>query len=398
VVHPAGVAVKSGPLAGTAVVEEEPRQRQVTYVQILEGAECIPEFSEQWDDLFARAEETSPYQSRTWVTTFIEQEQLKGTPLFVLAWHGTRLVALWALEVRKFLFLKIATPIGTGLPSYLGLLLDTRLPAVVEDVAEAFKTEKIVDLLCIEDLWTADDATNLFLSHLEKRHFLLRRVHRNPCPFIRLGCTYEEYMKNTKSAKSRQTLRRKERRLRQTHQVNIEHYDGNEITGEVLNRVAFIQQESWMKRRGAAVLGQPFYRRLLLAMAQAGLARVWLMTIDGADAAYVLAFVAHGRLYYAWTSFKLEYATSLSVGQLLTNRTIRDACRDGIVWYDFEHGDAAYKQFWSTDSHDVYRVALGRGVSGHILTIGYFSMWRLAKVNRLRSFCHQVKEVLRKLK
>ena len=52
--------------------------------------------------------------------------------------------------------------------------------------------------------------------------------------------------------------------------------------------------------------------------------------------------VAHKRLYYAWTAFNLEYACSLSIGQYLTNWTIRQACADGIRTYDFIHGDPQF--------------------------------------------------------
>jgi CelD/BcsL family acetyltransferase involved in cellulose biosynthesis len=149
-----------------------------------------------------------------------------------------------------------------------------------------------------------------------------------------------------------------------------------------------------MKRRGAAVLGQPFYRKLLMAMAQAGIAKVWVMRIDNVDVAFVFALVTHRILYYAWTAFKLEYASSLSVGQFLTNWTIRDACRDGILLYDFEHGDAEYKRFWSTNIYSVYRVVAGRGACGSFIAGIYFIEWRLAKIKWLKAFYRRGRKIL----
>jgi len=62
--------------------------------------------------------------------------------------------------------------------------------------------------------------------------------------------------------------------------------------------MAQVQEESWMKRRGVAILGQPFYQKFLLTMAQAGLGCLWLMTINGDDAAFQYAFIANNKLYF----------------------------------------------------------------------------------------------------
>ncbi len=374
------------------------KQNQEVRLQIVEGAEGISEFGEHWDDLFARAMDATPFLSRPWASTFIEEGRIHGTPRFILAWSGTKLVALFPLAVRKCLNAEIAEPIGTGQCSYLGILLDPEYPEVVQYMAETVRTRRIASLICIEYFWSGDNATNAFFAQLAKESFLVRRVFRNPCPFIRLGCSYEEYMNNAKSAKSRQTLGRKERRLHKKHTVNVEYYEDSEVTSTVVHRIASIQEQSWMKRRGAAVLGQPFYRKLSLAMAQTGFGRVWLMTIDGTDAAFVFALVAHRRLYYAWTAFKLEYSSSLSVGQFLTNRTIRDACQDGILLYDFEHGDAEYKRFWSTDNHSVYRVVAGQGLRGRFLAIIFVGLWKLRRIQRLRSFYSRIRRILRGFK
>ncbi len=373
-------------------------QGQSITLQIVKGTDGISEFNKDWDDLFTRAVNASPYLSRSWISTFIEEGRLHGTALFILAWHGVELIGMLPLAVHKFSYGQRVEPIGTSVPSYLGLLLDPNFPEVAAYIARAFQKEKIANLIYIEDLWSADDATNMFLNELEKRNFSVRRVCRNPCLFIRLDGSYEEYLQKTKSSKSRKTLRWKERQLHKKYVVDIERYDKSEITDSIIDRIASIQEQSWMKRRGAAIFGQPFYHKLLLNVAQAGLARTWLMTIDGADAAFVLAFVAHGKLYYAWTAFKLEYASPLSVGQILTGHVIDDTCRDDISWFDFSHGDAEYKRFWSTDEHSVYRAVAGRGVLGRILCNRYYLVWQLKRIKWMRSFYYRLKNVPRCLK
>ena len=178
------------------------------------------------------------------------------------------------------------------------------------------------------------------------------------------------------------------------HAVEVEHYNGKEITPDIIRRIASIQEQSWMKRRGAAVLGRPFYQKLLLAMAQTGTAQVRLMTIDNADAAFGFALVTHGQLHYIWIAFKLKYASSLSVGQFLTNWTIRDACNNGVLMYNFGHGEARYKRSWSTDEHSVYKIVASRGARGSCLTAGYSILWRFAKIKWLRSLRRRMTTML----
>lgn len=378
--------------------EVESRQNQDIELQIVEASEGISEFAEHWDDLFARAVDAAPFLSRPWAATFVGKGRIRGTPLLILAWTDCKLVGLLPLAVRECLKARIAEPIGTGQGSYLGILLDPDYPQVIPYMAEAFRARRVASLILIEDLWSGDKATNAFFDQLAEKNFLVRRVFRDPCPLIHLDCSYEEYLKNTKSAKSRQTLARKERQLHKKYAVDVEYLKGDEITSTVVQRVASIQEQSWMKRRGAAVLCQPFYQQLLLAMAQAGLACVWLMTIDGVDAAFVFALLAHRRLYYAWTAFKLEYSSALSVGQFLTNRTIQDACRDGYLSYDFEHGDAEYKRFWSTGNNNVHRAVAGHGLRGRFLAVIYLGLWKLGRIQPLRSFYRRVRMKLYSLK
>lgn len=374
--------------------EKKSRQKESFNLQIVKDKAGISDFSADWDDLFARTKDAAPYLSRSWIGTFIHEGRMRGNLLLILAWSGNKLVALLPLAVRKCMSSTIAEPIGTGQPSYLGLLLDSGYPEAVEYIAEGVKEQKLFELFYIEDISSKDNATNEFLNELAKKGYSVHRSYRDPCPFIQLGCSYEEYMNNTKSGKSRQTIRRKERQLRKKHEFEIVSYSNSEITEDVIGRVASIQEQSWMKRRGAAVLGQPFYRKLLRAMSEAGLVKTWLMTIEGDDAAFVLALVAHKKLLYAWTAFKLDYASSLSVGQVLTNSVIHDACGDGMMSFDFLHGDADYKRFWGTDQSDVHRVVAGRGLMGRIMAIFYYTLWRIVEIKWLHSFYRRVKRML----
>ena len=348
------------------------------------GYEALIAIRDSWEDLFSRSTGAWAYLSPAWQSTFVDHGRLAGRPVAITAWVGDKLVALLLVSVRTQLGTRVAEPVGTGEPSYLGVLHDKKYPEALRMLADAVARERPFDILCLQDLSTNDAPTLEFLSHLEERRYRGYRAHRNLCRWIKLDGTYDDYLKNHKSAKSRKRLRRKERLLCKKYEVVVRHYRGPQITTDVLQRLAAIQNESWMKRRGAAVLGRPFYQDLLLNLARAELARVWILTLDGDDAAFVYALVTRKMLYYAWPAFKLAYESD-SVGHVLMNHTVRDACEEGVVDFNFGHGDADYKSFWATHSHDVIRVILARGCRARLLAAANALLWWLGGNRRLRA-------------
>ena len=378
--------------------EIKSKQDQKVHLQVVEGSKGISVFDEHWDDLFARAVDAPPFLSRPWISTYIEEGLIKGTPLFILAWCGTKLVALFPLEVRKCLTFKIAVPISTGISSYLGLLLDQDYRSVTEDIADIIRSKRVFDVYYSEDFFSEDLATNDLLDKLVKKGYSRRQVFRNPCFYIELGCSFDEYFQKKASSKSRQNLRRRERRLFENGNVKVEHYVAGEVTPEVLLRIAAIEEQSWLKRRGAAVLYKPFYQKLLLKMAQAGFGHVWLMIIDGEDAAFEYVFISHEKLQFAWRAFKLKHSSSVSIGQILMMHTIRDACNNGILSMDIGHGEADYKRFWAEDSNKVNRVVAGYGLKGHLIATCYYLTWRLAEIEWIHWSYRRIRRIFRGLK
>jgi CelD/BcsL family acetyltransferase involved in cellulose biosynthesis len=379
------------------VSEINSQQDQKINLQVVQGAEGISEFGKHWDDLFARTVDATPFLSRSWISTFIHEGRIKGTPLFILAWCEGKLVALFPLVVRKCLNANIAAPIGTGEASYHGMLLDPEYPSVVGLIADLIISKRIIDVYINTFLSASDTTANDLLTMLVQKGCFCRQTFKDPCHYIQLDCSFEEYLSKRMSSRSRHTLRRKERRLFRNADVRVDYYAGKQVTDEIMSRIAGVQEESWMKRRGVAVLGQRFYRKFLLTMAQAGLGCLWLMTIDGADAAFQYAYVAHKNLYFRWTAFKLKYE-SLSPGQSLMMHMIRDACHNDILSIDFGPGDAEYKRFWCTDHFDVNRAIAGRGLMGRLITICYYCVWQLKKIKYLHSSYRRVKSILRRFR
>jgi CelD/BcsL family acetyltransferase involved in cellulose biosynthesis len=362
--------------------------------EFLQGRENITRLSQAWDDLFTRAKDAPPYLSRAWIQTFINHNHFKGKPCLIAVWNGPTLVALLPFSIHSFWGIRLGCLIGTQEPSYLGLLLDPKYPEATAVVAQTWIREKVAHAFQDKHVFSPDKVTQNLITELNRRGFAYKYGYKRICHCIELGCSFDEYLKKFKSPKSRQTIRRKERKLFEKKDVKLEHFSGNEIIPQILERIAGIQNESWMKRRGAAVLEQSFYQDLLSNMAEAGLSSLWLMTIDGEDAAFVCSFITEGRLYYHWPAFKLKYESGLSIGQILLMQIIRDACQKNIRFFDFGHGDAEYKRFWSNKTHNVSWVIAGRGLPGYVVILCYRIAWWLAGQKRIFQFYRRLRKRL----
>jgi CelD/BcsL family acetyltransferase involved in cellulose biosynthesis len=367
---------------------ENNEQRPSLHACVVKGAENIVALRTHWDELFDRVEEAPVYLSRAWTEEFIKGNRFEGTPLIIAVWSNSKLVGLFALAIRRILGIRVAKPLTTGWASILGPLVDPEYVGVFKTIVDIWTQQKVSNAFFINDLSSIDKYTNRLMEEFKQRGFASRHTHRNIVHWTRLGRSFDKYLEETKSAKSRQTLRRKERLLHKGRKVMVQYYIGKEVTGDIIERLAEIQRESWMKRRGAAFLSERFFQNLSLEMAKAGFARAWVMTIDGDDAAFVYALVAHKKLLYIWTAFKLKY-DRLNVGNILTYHSIQDACEEGILSFDFGHGDAEYKQFWSTDNYYIDRAIVGMGFIGHLLVLFYSTLWWLRRCERLhRIYSH----------
>jgi CelD/BcsL family acetyltransferase involved in cellulose biosynthesis len=146
-----------------------------------------------------------------------------------------------------------------------------------------------------------------------------------------------------------------------------------QITPEVVARIAYIQENSWVKSQGGAILVQSFYQKLLAEMGKAGIGCVWLMTKGKDDIAFIYAFRIKDSQYLKWMAYRLEhgYSPTLSFGKVLYMQMVRDACKEGIRLLDLGFGQDSWKRLWATDSHNIERIIAGPSFIGHMTIFCY---------------------------
>ena len=382
------IAKKENALDGTPAKTQD---KVVLRGEIIRGKDNVSKISSEWDRLFARAINTPVNMSRAWLGTFISEGYFKGEICFIVVWKGSELAALLPVAIQSICGIKIAKLISWEVPTYLGLLLDPDCPEAIKVVVETWIENKVAHVFNDKHVSSVDKATQSLVKEFNNHGFISKYGYKRINFLIEPGSSFDEYLKKHKSSKRRRKLAYDERQLFKSVNVEIKQYNGSDITADILKRIAQIQDESWLKRRGASVLKEPFYQKLLGNMSQAGFGSVWIMRIDGEDAAFAFNSISHGTLYYQYVAFKLKFRLASSVGQILLMQILRDTCERNIKYFDFGHGDAEYKRFWSNYSRDVDWVVAGHGLVGIVMVLGYKLMWFLAGQKKLFSFYQRIK-------
>lgn len=297
-------------------------------VRVLVGSADLASIAPQWQALYETCRWAPIHLHPGWVMAFAEWPGVEGC-LGVSAWRGTELVGLLPLSRRRIGPFAIWSPMGTGLGGVLHPLTAEGDVSTMTILLRCARRSVGIRQILAEDVVSASTSGGAWLDAAHGAGWRTSRVCRNPNWTAELSASYDDFLSATKSSKSRQTLRRQ---IRQTHRaglIQIERLAGHQIDDTVVDRLAGLQDRSWMKRRGAAVLGQPWYRRLLRGLALGGCLHAGIMKVDGVDAAFNLGMISHGRYHLGWLAFDLKFER-IGVGRALLADTIAWCCMRGI--------------------------------------------------------------------
>ena len=211
--------------------------------ELLECDGNISRLKDDWDDLFIRAKDAPAYLSRAWIGTFLDNNNFKGKPYLIVVRSGSKLVALLPFSVLSICGMRIGEMIGTAEPSSLGLILDPDYTEAIPVIVETWIRKKVAHTFYNKYLSSLDDVTNKLIEEFHKRNFVCKRGFKNISPWLRLGCSFEEYLTKTKSGKRRKKLRYAEKQVFNSADVKIVRYIGKDVTPEVIERIAYFHRE-----------------------------------------------------------------------------------------------------------------------------------------------------------
>ena len=190
------------------------------------------------------------------------------------------------------------------------------------------------------------------------RHLLDAKVLRRvQSPVLRFESGWDDYLRS-KSANFREQVRRRERRLRQKHEVVLRLADDPSDIERDMETLLALYLARWSGDR-PFVGAWDFHLDFARVAAERGWLRLWFLELDGRPVA-------------AWYGFRYEGVESFyqagrdprwsdeSVGLVLLAHTIREALDDGIHEYRFLRGGEDYKYRFTDEDPGLETAAWAR--------------------------------------
>lgn len=326
--------------------------------EIIEGENAFLKFEPDYRMFYESVSTGNPFNSPEWIYTWYDHHRNQGTPYLIAIYsdRDRRLVGTFALFLmggREWHQPSLRlVPMAYDSADYLEPLCERADHAVLDTLMSA-----VAKLLrnCHGELYIPQ-APQMFAQSLcdvlSRRH--IRHVARaaSRCPYIQLTATFEDFLNARFKPKTRQTLRRKQRRLSDVGEVSIRVAQSDSELDALLPIVAEIETQSW---KGDANIGlfsprtKAFYGAVLKRLVMAGEARISLLTVDEEPIAYEIGLLSQAHYMMYGTGYLPRYER-YSPGAQLMLKNIEYAIDAGCHVYDFMCGNESYKSQWATHS------------------------------------------------
>lgn len=170
-------------------------------------------------------------------------------------------------------------------------------------------------------------------------------------PYVPLGDGWDRYIMSL-SHNHRAKLRKRLRRLARIGSVELETVATERGVGIALEEGLRMEAAGWKTGAGTAILCHPplrrFYLDLARATARAGSLRLIFLKVGARRIAFSYALCEANRLYVLKAGYDPGYA-EYSPYNLLCYLVLQDACRQGLVEYDFLGASEDWKLHWTRE-------------------------------------------------
>jgi CelD/BcsL family acetyltransferase involved in cellulose biosynthesis len=309
-----------------------------TAVELLDG---VPPLAVEWEALAQRLR-AEPFLGPDWIAAH-HSAFGTGRLVVIAVRRGERLGAVLPLAVRG----NTARSVTNAHTPVFGVLGEDH--------------ELICDALAAVE---GRGVTRLSLSYLDREGALADAVRRQAgagrelivervmlrSPYIVLDGNMSDY--RAQLGKSfRADLRRRNRRLGEQGEVELDIRDGTHELDRLLAEGWRLETSEWKDRIGTAVAAHPatrqFYTEIADRAARRGRLRLYFLRLDGAPISFMFGLEESGVLYLLKGGFDRAHA-HISPGQLLLERVIEHAYAANLRRIELLGDDEPHKLVWAS--------------------------------------------------
>jgi CelD/BcsL family acetyltransferase involved in cellulose biosynthesis len=354
-------------------------------VEVLSAPEQFYCLREEWDLLFQSCQKASVFQSFPYNYVCHKYHEKESKLEIIVVREDKEIVGIGPFVIRKRFGVTQIEPIGgTNQIAYFGMLVSDERVDVVASIAKTIAERYPKGIIHIPYFNSGNFEINVMFAKLLSMGWKEIRWVRNISHFMIVKNGFEEYL-SWKSSKARYNIRRKWIKLQGSGDVKIIKYSHIDLSENIVDRMANIQKRSWLYRRGIDTLDSPFYKELILSLAENKNAEAFILTIDDRDIAFVLNYCSQNVHYLMYTAFE-ETASNLNPGGNLDKYCFEYLCKKNNIIYDFMFGDGEYKRYWSNRTNIILRAVCYRGAISWIISFFPHRLHgKLSKYNTLKN-------------
>jgi len=324
-------------------------------VEITETLPGLEQIATQWEALWRRDPNATPFQSPQWLLPWWKHFG-SDTP-HVIARTST--ASNGSLDALAPLYIlrdedsgeSLGMFLGTGNSDYLDVLGDASL--LIDSITRADCQ--------LWDLQQLRPSSSLLTVPLPDG-WSDNVEDQDPCPVLPIDDAGDE-LQNLLSTHARKKLRYFRRCLEREGEVRYESATAESLDA-LLDALYELHAARWQKRGLPGVLAdevtQSFHRDAARRMLEAGALRMYAIRINERIVAVFYGFAHQGTVYYYLSGYD-PALEKLSIGNVIVAHAIEDAVRDGATTFDFLRGAEEYKYSWGAKDRMNRRRQIYRG-------------------------------------
>ena len=315
-------------------------------VDLLTSTHALLNLQPEWNRLFARSPNATPFQSAAWLLSWWSVSVTHEPRVATLRDHG-RLVGLLPLYILNEPSARKLLPIGAGITDYQDALLDRDLPldavSLLLDAALGAGYEDNITECALLDLPPGSALRTAPLPSGWRE----QGISSVPCPVLSLP-TSPDCLREAIPAGSLRDLRQSLHRAERLSGWVTEIADG-ETLDDLLSALIRLHETRWHTGGERGLFCDPqvvaFHRRTAPELVKAGLLRLQVLRFAGTIVAGYYSLLTAEHILFYLSGFDPAFAHA-SPGTILLGHMIKQAVREGRRELHFLRGREAYKYAW----------------------------------------------------
>lgn len=325
----------------------------------------------EYIELFESLPGPNVFFSPEWVYSWLLSLGRKYEVCFIVCRDGGKLVGVWPFfEHRIPVIGKSLLPVGA------------QAADLFDPVAHDAAMRPMVEALCglcgeYAFAWLPLLSLNFAEAVLQPasesgmaQHFLRKRTERFLIELDHFK-SFEDFMQMVFGPKTRQSLRRKARRLSEKGEVRFQSLESPEEITPWITKAMELEKQSWKGKEGVGAFKRAthraFYHLLMESLAGRRRLRLSILTLDGQLAAYEIGILGTDHYCMHGTAYDPSLG-SFSPGRLLMLHVLEKCLGEKRKIYDFLQNEQEFKRQMSTHESSFWDwIVLPRTLRGGIL-------------------------------